>query len=70
MSKYINAIIDRTEDETVITKNGKPIAKIVPYSSKSVRFGLGKGVIADLDDLDSFNNINVESDFMGGGELL
>ncbi len=70
LSKYINATIDRTEDEIVIAKDGKPFVKIVPYFHQLVRFGLGKGVIADLDDLDSFNSINVESDFMGAGELL
>lgn len=38
--------------ETVITKHGKPVAKLVPYSPPKVIFGLLEGKIPEWDDID------------------
>ena len=44
--------INQTGEEIVITKNGKPVSKLVPYRSlpKSL-LGLHRGVISSKDDL-------------------
>jgi len=44
--------VNRTGEELIITKNGKPISKLVPYRSlpKSL-FGLHADRIRSLDDL-------------------
>ena len=43
--------IQKTGDEIVITKNGKPVSKLVPYHVKArTLFGLHKDMIVILDD--------------------
>ena len=47
----MNEVADSGEP-VVITKNGKPISKLVPYYQKPASlFGLHRGVIKSLDDL-------------------
>ncbi len=42
--------VQKTGEEIVITKNGKPISKLVPYRLKaSTLFGLHKAKISSLD---------------------
>ena len=45
--------IQKSGDEIIITKNGKPVSKLVPYRVKAATlFGLHKGKIrSDGDDL-------------------
>jgi len=43
--------IQESGDEVVITKNGKPVSKLVPYRVKApTLLGLHKGRIESLDD--------------------
>ena len=43
--------VQKTGDEIVITKNGKPVSKLVPYRVQaSTLFGLHKGKIQSLDE--------------------
>ena len=45
--------IQKSGDEIIITKNGKPVSKLVPYRVKAATlFGLHEGIIrSDGDDL-------------------
>lgn len=44
--------VNQTGEEIVITKNGKPISKLVPYQSRPQSlFGLHRGKIHSYDDL-------------------
>lgn len=43
--------VQKTGDEIVITKNGKPISRLVPYRVKvATLLGLHKGKISSLDE--------------------
>lgn len=44
--------VNETGEEIVITKNGKPVSKLVPYREKvKSLFGLHRGKVACRDDL-------------------
>lgn len=44
--------VNETGEEIVITKNGKPVSKLVPYREKAKSlFGLHRGKISSHDDL-------------------
>ena len=51
--KLLDEVAD-TNEEIIITKNGKPVAKLTPYKQRPKSpFGLNKGryeIIGDLDD--------------------
>jgi len=38
--------------ETIITKHGKPVARIVPITKPRIVFGLLEGKLPEFDDLD------------------
>jgi len=38
--------------ETIITKHGKPVARIVPITKPRIVFGLLEGQLPEFDDLD------------------
>lgn len=68
LSKYVSSIVERTEPAIIIVRNGKPVAKLVPYETEtSNRIGIAEGLIPSLDDLEDFNSIDMESIFMGNG---
>lgn len=71
LSKYISAIVEKELPYVLILKNGKPVAKIVPYENESgVRIGAGNGRIPRMASLEEFNGIDVSEDFEGDGGLL
>lgn len=71
LSKYISMIVDKTESAIVIVRNGKPVARLVPYETETTnRIGVAKGKIPILESLEEFNSIDVEQDFMGNGGIL
>lgn len=71
LSKYISALINKEESSIVIVKNGKPVARLVPYETDApMRIGIAEGKIPKLCELDEFNSIEVESDFYGNGGLI
>lgn len=44
--------VNETGEEIVITKNGKPVSKLVPYREKPKSlFGLHRGRVSSQDDL-------------------
>lgn len=45
-------LVNETGEEIIITKNGKPVSRLVPYRKKpDTLFGLHKGKIDSKDDL-------------------
>ena len=48
------ARLERGElDEVVITRGGRPVARLVPMSSVAKRLGIVRGMLAVPDDLDA-----------------
>jgi len=44
--------VNETNEEIVITKNGKPVSKLVPYHTRmDSLFGIHKGMVSSTDDL-------------------
>jgi len=49
---HLMDVVNETNEEIIITKNGKPISRLVPYQNKiDTLFGLHKGNITSHDDL-------------------
>lgn len=49
---YLMDLVNETNEEIVITKNGKPVSKLVPYRKRvDTLFGLHKEKIRMNDDL-------------------
>ena len=70
LSRYVASVADHREPYVVITRNGKPVARIVPFSEPEMnRIGLAEGKLPLLSSLEEFNSIDVEDDFSGGGLL-
>lgn len=71
LSRYVASVEDGSEQFVVISRGGKPVAKIVPYvSGTERRIGLAEGSIPYLPSLDEFNSISCEDDFFENGGLL
>ena len=70
LSRYVASVADHREPYIVITRSGKPVAKIVPYSEESApRIGLAEGMLPYLPSLDDFNRIITEDELSEGGIL-
>ena len=70
LSKYVASVASHEEPYIVILRSGKPVAKIVPYDQDvSSRIGIAQGILPRL-SLEEFNQIPVEEDFLGSGDLL
>lgn len=71
LSKYVASVENKTEPFIIISRGGKPVAKIVPYEQEtSSRIGLAEGAVPYLSSLEAFNSISVEDDFSGKGGIL
>lgn len=71
LSKYVLAVEEKKEAYILITRNGKPVAKIVPYDDQpQTRIGLGKGILPEMPSLDEFNSVSVEEDFLDDGGVF
>ena len=71
LSKYVAAVESKEETYIVITRNGIPAAKLVPFETEEKkRLGIAKGKLPVLGNLHEFNSIDVASDFLGNGTLL
>ena len=63
LSKYVNAIGSGEIQDVIITRNGVPAARLVPYDKNhSNRIGVAKGKLRRMPDLDAFNSISVFSE--------
>jgi prevent-host-death family protein len=47
-------------EETIITKHGKPVAKIVPIEKPKIIFGLLEGKLESWDDVDFDDNSHMD----------
>ena len=56
-SKLIKLVESKREESITVARNGKPVAKIVPYESAPVskRIGIAKGKFTVPDDFDAGN---------------
>lgn len=56
-SKLIRLVESRREEYITVARNGKPVAKIVPYETAPVskRIGIAKGKFTVPDDFDAGN---------------
>ena len=64
LSKYVASLAERKEPFIVITRNGKPAAKLIPYEADtSRRIGIARGYLPGLESLDDFNSIDTEGEF-------
>ncbi len=49
---HLMDLVNETNEEIIITKNGKPLSRLVPYHNQiDTLFGLHKGHITSHDDL-------------------
>lgn len=56
LSKLVDAVENGREDEIVIARNGRPVARLVPIAhARSVRLGVAKGLFQVPDDIDTHN---------------
>ena len=69
LSRYVASVVDHREPYVVITRSGKPVAKIVPFTEEVNRIGLAEGKLPPLSSLEDFNSIVAEDEFSGGGLL-
>ncbi len=70
LSRYVASVVSQQEPYVVITRNGKPVAKIVPFEEDTgKRIGLAEGCMPYLSSLDDFNGIDVETEMANGGNL-
>ena len=70
LSRYVASVVDHQEPYIVITRSGKPVAKIVPFTDEETnRIGLAEGKLPSLSSLEDFNSIVTEDEFTGGGIL-
>lgn len=62
LSKIIQLLVDQKEDYVIISKNGKPLVKMVLLQDKnSKRVGIAKKELKDFDmSLEEFNSLDVE----------
>ena len=71
LSRYVSAVSSRQEEYIIIVRNGKPVAKLVPYENEAgKRIGAAKGKLPLMPSLEDFNSIDVSSDFYGNGGLI
>ena len=71
LSKYISAIVGNEIPYVLIVRNGKPVAKLIPYEQDvSQRIGAGVGLIPKMSSLDEFNGIDLSEDFENDGGLI
>jgi antitoxin (DNA-binding transcriptional repressor) of toxin-antitoxin stability system len=59
LSKLISALEDGTDDEIIIARNGKPVAKLLKWEAKCAasRVGVAKGKFRMPDDFDADNDL-------------
>lgn len=67
LSRLIEAIESKQEDEIIIARHGRPVAKLVPLDAaidSSLRIGMAKNAFTIPDDIDVHNK-EVAALFLG-----
>lgn len=68
LSKYISMIEKKEKDSIVITKNGVPVAEIIPYTNrKERRIGIAKGMWRDVSE-EEFNDFDMLAIMQGASK--
>ena len=64
LSRIVKMLEEGKEDYVIVTRNGKPLLRIVPEKESDVskRIGIAKGLFTVPDD---FDEIDLSSDFEG-----
>ena len=71
LSRYVSSVEKQEEPFIIIMRNGKPVARIVPYKEEShQRIGIAKGILPEMQSLEEFNSIDIENEFAGREELF
>jgi prevent-host-death family protein len=66
LSRLIEQIVSGAESEIVISRNGKPVARVLPMQTDvSMRIGVAQGEFEVPDDIDA-HNAEVAAMFLGG----
>lgn len=69
LSKYINMLEAKEKESIIISKNGKPVAEIIPFiEKKERRIGIAKGLWPDVSE-EEFNDFDMLSIMCGGKSL-
>ena len=70
LSRLVKAIEQGQEREIIITRNGRPVAKLVPAATASTgaRIGIAEGEFEVPDDIDTTND-EVARLLLGGANL-
>ena len=68
LSKYISLLINKERESIIITRNGVPVAEIVPFvERKEKRIGIAKGLWKDVSE-EEFNDFDMLSLMVGGNK--
>ncbi len=66
LSRLVEQIVSGAEDEIIISRNGKPVARMVPLAKDlSRRVGIARGEFEVPDDIDRHND-EIVALFAGG----
>ena len=66
LSKLVKQLEDRQESEIIISRNGKPVAKLVPIDDlPTQQIGIAKGLFTVPDNFDELDK-EIASLFYGG----
>ena len=59
LSRIVQSLVDGSEDEVIISRHGKPVARVSPLRKIEVskRIGLAKGRFKVPDDIDASNAV-------------
>lgn len=71
LSRLIESIESKQQDEIIIARHGRPVAKIVSLDTNidtSSRIGVAKNAFVVLDDIDAHND-EVSALFLESGDL-
>lgn len=67
LSRLIDQIASGQEDEIIISRNGKPVARVLPIPADATRrIGIARGEFEVPDDIDQ-HNAEVAKLFLGKG---
>ncbi len=70
LSKYVASVVERKEPYVIIVRNGKPVAKIVPYTDDtSARIGIARGKLPLMGSLEEFNDFDLSDAFESDGGI-
>ena len=68
LSKYVNMLEKKEKESIIITKNGIPVAEIIPFvERKERRIGIAKGMWRDVSE-EEFNDFDMLAIMQGASK--